>query len=570
MLLFERLRYKNLLSTGNYWSEIELNAHQTTLIVGTNGSGKSTILDALCFVMFGQPFRKINKPNLVNSINNKDCLVECEFTIDGSRYKVRRGIKPNIFEIFKDGDLVNQNAESRDYQEYLEKYILKFNFKSFTQIVILGSASFTPFMQLSAQDRRAVIEDLLDIQIFSTMNQVVKERLSGNKEEISRTKLSLENGKEKVVMHTSYLAAMMTNHDEQIQQYQQEYTKNTEEIKKLEASIHHTNTIIDTLTPATTEKPLIDKRIKELHHLESQLDNTIAKDAKHIQFLQKHDSCPMCSQSLEETFKQQQQTELTSKIQTCQEAMNSLKTKLSLQIEKLSAVSNVVFMIHEHHNKSFGWNTSMTEILRFNSELQKKIQVLQRATPLTGKEQEKLQALQHEVASLKLQWESLVEEKSYYDAAAILLKDTGIKTKIIKQYLPIINTLVNKYLAAMDFFVNFTINEAFEETIRSRHRDTFSYASFSEGEKQRIDMALLLTWRAIAKLKNSANTNLLILDEIFDSSLDGAGVDELSKIINNLESTNVFIISHRVDILSDKYKHIIHLKKVSGFSHATT
>jgi len=569
MLFFERLRYKNLLSTGNYWTEIELNAHQTTLIVGTNGSGKSTILDALCFIMFGVPFRKINKPNLVNSINNKDCLVECEFAIDGARYKVRRGIKPNIFEIFKDGTLVNQNAESRDYQEYLEKYILKFNYKSFTQIVILGSASFTPFMQLSAQDRRAVIEDLLDIQIFSTMNQVVKERLSGNKEEIGRTKLSLENGKEKVLMQWSYLTAMMTNHEEQIQQYQQEQTKNIGAIANLELLITQTNTIIDTLTPQTKEKTNVEKRLKELHHIESQVENTVAKHEKHIQFLQKNDSCPMCSQPLEDTFKQQQQTELTGKIQACHTAMDSLKTKLSIEIEKLSAVSNVVSMIHEHNNKSFGWNTSITEILRFNNELNKKIKALQDTTPLTGKEQDKLQGLQQEVLTLKSQWETLVEEKSYYDAASILLKDTGIKTKIIRQYLPIINTLVNKYLAAMDFFVNFTINESFEETIKSRHRDTFSYASFSEGEKQRIDMALLLTWRAIAKLKNSANTNLLILDEIFDSSLDGAGVDELSKIINNLESTNVFIISHRVDILTDKYKHIIHLKKVSGFSHAT-
>jgi ABC-type glutathione transport system ATPase component len=276
----------------------------------------------------------------------------------------------------------------------------------------------------------------------------------------------------------------------------------------------------------------------------------------------------MCQQSLEDDFKQQQHTELSQKIDTCQTAMENLKGKLTLHIHKLSEVSNVLFSIQEHNNRIFGWNTSITEILRFNEELNQKIALLQTATPLTGKEQEKLLTLQQEVKTLESQWETLVEQKSYYEAAAVLLKDTGIKTKIIKQYLPIINTLVNKYLASMDFFVNFTINEAFEETIKSRHRDAFSYASFSEGEKQRIDMALLLTWRAIAKLKNSANTNLLILDEIFDSSLDAIGVDELSKIINNLESTNVFIISHRVDILSDKYKHIIHFKKLNGFSHA--
>lgn len=570
MLKYHVIRWKNLLSTGNYWTEVQLDANQNTLIVGVNGSGKSTLLDALCFVNFGVPFRKINKPNLVNSINNRDCLVECEFSIDGARYKVRRGIKPAIFEIFKDGTLVNQNAESRDYQEYLEKYILKFNYKSFTQIVILGSASFTPFMQLSAQDRRAVIEDLLDIQIFSTMNQVVKERLSGNKEEIGRTKLTLENGKEKVTMQEAYLAAMMVNHEEQIQQYQQEYTKNLNAVANLKAAIVQTNATIEVLKPQTKNKASIEKKLKELHSLEAQMENTVSKHHKHIQFLQKNDSCPMCSQSLQETFKAQQHTELTQKIDTCQQAMESLKAKLTLQIEKLSEVSNVLFSIQEQNNKVFGWNTSMTEILRFNQELNQKILTLQDATPLSGKEQEKLVALQQEVKASEAQWETLVEQKSYYEAAAVLLKDTGIKTKIIRQYLPIINTLVNKYLAAMDFFVNFTINEAFEETIKSRHRDTFSYDSFSEGEKQRIDMALLLTWRAIAKLKNSANTNLLILDEIFDSSLDGTGVDELSKIINNLESTNVFIISHRVDILSDKYKHIIHFKKVSGFSHATS
>ena len=324
-----------------------------------------------------------------------------------------------------------------------------------------------------------------------------------------------------------------------------------------------------TLVPQTTGKSSIEKRIKEIHHIESQMENTVSKHQKHIQFLHKNDSCPMCSQSLDDAFKTQQHTELTGKIQTCETAMESLKAKLSIQVEKLSAVSNVLFTIQEQNNKVFGWNTSMQEILRFNAELNRKIKSLQDATPLSGKEQEKLIGLQQEVTELETQWESLSEQKSYLDATTVLLKDTGIKTKIIRQYLPIINTLVNKYLAAMDFFVNFTINESFEETIKSRHRDTFTYDSFSEGEKQRIDMALLLTWRAIAKLKNSANTNLLILDEIFDSSLDVGGVDELSKIIGNLEHTNVFIISHRVDILSDKYKHIIHFKKVSGFSHAS-
>lgn len=567
MLKFKVIRWKNLLSYGNYMTEVVLDAHQNTLIVGVNGSGKSTVLDALCFGMFGTPFRRINKPNLINSINGKDCLVECEFAIDGSEYKVRRGIKPAVFEIFKDGSLVNQNAETRDYQEYLEKYILKFNYKSFTQIVILGSASFTPFMQLSAQDRRAVIEDLLDIQIFSTMNQVVKEWLSGNKEQTSQTKLVLESSKEKVLMQESYLNAMMINHEEQSQQHQQEYAKNLSAIANLESAIANTNQTIQTLTPQAKDKTPIEKKLKELHHLESQMENTVSKHEKHIQFLQKNDSCPMCRQSLVESFKAQQNTELTNKIELCHAAMESLRGKLTLQIEKLSNVSNVLFSIQEHNNKIFGWNTSISEILRFNTELNKKIKSLQDATPLSGKEQEKLVELQQEVCDMELQWEVLVEQKSYYEAAAVLLKDTGIKTKIIRQYLPIINTLINKYLATMDFFVNFTINESFEETIKSRHRDTFSYDSFSEGEKQRIDMALLLTWRAIAKLKNSANTNLLILDEIFDSSLDAIGVDELSKIIGNLESTNVFIISHRVDILSDKYKNIIHFKKVSGFSH---
>ena len=565
MILFKRLRWKNLLSTGNHFTEILLNGNANTLIVGTNGSGKSTMLDALCFGLFGKPFRNINKPNLLNSINGRDCIVEVEFSIGNKEYKIVRGIKPNVFEIYQDAVLLNQDAAVRDYQDYLERFILKLNYKSFTQIVILGSASFTPFMQLSASDRRAIIEDLLDIQIFSTMNSLVKERLSNNKDLIVAKKSEISLLQQKYELKKEHQDKLNEDKEAKVKEYEKEILLHRETIRSLCGEIDDLEQSKKTLTEICAKIPENEKKIAAFRKIESQIESKISKVGNDRSFYEHNADCPTCRQAITLEFKEGQLTELGTKEQELSEGLTELQTKITEQEnivldlrEKEKELSNVRVQIATTNTGVKGLNDTIKKIEKEIKELK---------TPkVNDTDLNELQTIQTQIEEAQEELKELLNDKTYLDVASSLLKDTGIKTNIIKQYLPVINKLVNKYLTSMDFFVNFNLDESFKETIKSRHRDDFSYHNFSEGEKQRIDMGLMLTWRAVAKLKNSTNTNLLILDEVFDSSLDTSGTEDLMKILHTLDGVNLFVISHKGDILQDKFINTIKFEKVRNFS----
>ncbi len=564
MIFFRNVKWKNLLSTGNYFTEIKLDNASNTLIVGNNGSGKSTMLDALCFALFGKAFRNINKPNLVNSINNKDTVVEVEFDTNGKSYKIVRGIKPNIFEIYQDSVLLNQDASVRDYQDYLEKFILKLNYKSFTQIVILGSASFTPFMQLSAADRRAIIEDLLDIQIFSSMNTVVKDKLSNNKDLISNTKHNIDVNQKIYEVKKQHDDEMKEDRTIRIKEYDAEISNNSQILQTLHAEIADLSEKVSGLIDSTVSQTEIESKIKKYTKLESQIESNVSKFLSNIDFFKSNGSCPTCRQEIALEFKESEIGSLNVKVADCQTGLSDLRNKMETEQGRLNVIKEVQKEIQKLQVEMATKNTTIKEVQKYIKRLQNEIKELQNTQDT--QDSTELKQLEDNLKSLTEELKRLLDEKSYYEVASTLLKDSGIKTKIIKQYLPIINKLVNKYLASLDFFVNFTLDESFKEVIKSRHRDEFSYHNFSEGEKQRIDMALMLTWRAIAKLKNSANTNLLILDEVFDSSLDTSGTEELMKILHMLEDVNLFVISHKGDILHDKFINVIKFDKVKNFS----
>jgi len=567
MIKFQTIRWKNLLSTGNSFTEIKLDKSTNTLIVGSNGAGKSTILDALCFGLFGKPFRKINKPNLVNSINNSNTVVEVEFAIGKKQYKIIRGIKPNVFEILCNGTLVNQDAKSKDYQDFLEKTILKFNYKSFTQIVILGSASFVPFMQLSPADRRTIIEELLDIQIFTSMNGLIKERMAGIKEESSKNKYAMELASEKIKMQKQNIDEHKKNNEDEIEKKKSEIATNEEYIVKINRDIVLIQKHIDMLTKKIQDKSSIDSKSKKLVQLEAKLETNIKKVEKDIAFYHDNDNCPTCKQTIDRDFKQVQIDVSEAKVSTQKKALQELNTEYEKMQSRLNQIVEVSKHITEHNNEIVKHNSTLTSINTYVAKLNKEIVELSNKKQNLTEENHKLKELKTELASYVKIQEELSIEKHYHEYAASLLKDNGIKTRIIKQYLPIINKLVNKYLKAMDFFVNFNLNENFEETIKSRYRDEFSYSNFSEGEKMRIDLALLFTWRQVAKMKNSTNTNLLILDEVFDSSLDTVGTDEFLKLIHEMGTdTNIFVISHKGDQLFEKFRSIIKFRKVNNFS----
>ncbi len=566
MIIFRYVRWKNLLSTGNYFTEIKLDNNQNTLVVGENGSGKSTMLDALCYGLFGKAFRNVNKPNLLNSINGKDCVVEVEFDANNKSYKIIRGIKPNKFEIYCDGDLLNQDAAVRDYQEYLEKFILKLNYKSFTQIVILGSASFVPFMQLSAADRRAIIEDLLDIQIFSTMNGLLKDRLTNNKDLMVQKKSDMELAQQRHDIQEKHIKSLKENNENKVTEYVGEIQLNKDTIQTLHDEIANLSSQVETHQNVVAEKTVVESKVKQLTKLESQIESNISKFRKDISFFTHNDNCPTCRQAIALGFKETELTNLTDKVEKCEHGLTELEQKLLDEQNKLNSIAEIQKKIQAIQIDIATKNTTITETNKYISKLEKEIESLKQSKVTTEKEEQDLKELKGSLSQLQAELKELIQEKTYYEVASGLLKDTGIKTKIIKQYLPIINKLVNKYLASLDFFVNFNLDESFKETIKSRHRDDFTYNNFSEGEKQRIDMALMLTWRAVAKLKNSSNTNLLILDEVFDSSLDTNGTEELMKILHMLEGVNLFVISHKGDILQDKFANVIRFEKVKNFS----
>ena len=567
MITFLSIRWRNLLSTGNAFTEIRLDKSPNTLIIGNNGAGKSTLLDALCFGLFGKPFRKINKPNLLNSINNQNAIVEVEFIIGKKGYKVIRGIKPNTFEIFCDGILVNQDAKAKDYQEHLEKFILKLNYKSFTQVVILGSASFVPFMQLSPSDRRGIIEDLLDIQIFSSMNGVVKNKLSEIKDEASKVKYAISLTEEKITLQNQNIEENKKHNEAEIQKKRDEIAESQKQFVQLQKDIKLIEKHIDVLQSKIADSDSLEKKNKKLFQLEAKVESNIKKVKKDIEFYEQNDNCPTCRQSIDGGFKELQVNERKDKINTQQKGLEEITAEIDKLNNRLIVISGVVRHINAHQNEIVKHTSTMDAITKYLVKLQSEINDLTTRKDNMAEVNAKLLTLKSELFDHNQIAEKLSVDKHYYDYAATLLKDTGIKTRIIKQYLPIMNKLINKYLTAMDFFVNFNIDENFEETIKSRHRDEFSYANFSEGEKMRIDLALLLTWRQIAKLKNSTNTNLLILDEVFDSSLDLTGTEEFMKLINEIGAdTNVFVISHKGDQLFDKFRSVIKFEKYNNFS----
>ncbi len=567
MVVFKKVRWKNFLSTGNAFTEIDLTRSTNTLIVGHNGAGKSTILDALTFGLFGKPYRKINKPQLINSINDGKAVVEVEFSIGKKEYKIVRGIKPNVFEIHCNGKLINQDAKATDYQEHLEKFILKLNYKSFTQVVILGSASFIPFMQLSAADRRTIIEELLDIGIFSSMNTIMKSSITGIKDDQRDCEYKINLLNEKIELQKQNIEEHMKNHLVEVDKKTKEISDNDAHLTKITKDIGLIQLHVDQLTKKIEDKNQVANRNTKILTLQSKLEDNLKKINKEIAFYRSNGECPTCQQTITDDTKHKHITEKQNKIVEVNEAITKLNGELQKVYGRLDEIDAIQKHISEHNSEIVKLNTQVTSINKYNTKVLQEIEELRTRSNLTENDNEKLKDLNRDLDAAKKVAEDLSIQKQYYDYAATLLKDSGIKTKIIKQYLPIMNKLINKYLTAMDFFVNFNLNENFEETIKSRHRDEFSYASFSEGEKMRIDLALLFTWRQVAKMKNSTNTNLLVLDEVFDSSLDGVGMEEFMKLLNSLDkNTNVFVISHKGDQLFDKFRSVIRFEKKGNFS----
>jgi DNA repair exonuclease SbcCD ATPase subunit len=565
VIFFSKVRYKNFLSTGNVFTEIDLGEHATTLIIGENGAGKSTFLDAITFALFGKPFRNINKPQLVNSINEKDCVVEIEFKIGKINYKVVRGIKPNTFEIYVNGDLLNQDAKAKDYQDYLEKVILKMNYKSFTQIVILGSTNFTPFMQLSAADRRTVIEDLLDIQIFSSMNVIVKNKLHGLKDEAAQLKIQIDNTKDKIELHKKHLDELKKNTKEIVDAKKKEFEENSTTLKNLAVELTEKETQIETIVSSISDEETSTKKFNKLNQLEAKIEGNIQKLEKDIEFYSVNSTCPTCDQAINN--KEEKVHTCNSKISELTDGLTKLKEESDAVLQRINTIKATQKELKALEQDLVRITTHRKQVRSYIAKLQEEIDVIESKPAMSDEFKAQSKQLLNALQAYNDKRKEVSEQTQNYDIVAQLLKDGGIKSKIIKQYVPIINKLVNKYLAAMDFFVNFNIDEEFKETIKSRHRDDFSYENFSEGEKKRIDLALLFTWRSVAKLKNSVNTNLLIFDEVFDGSLDINGTEEFMKLINMMnEGTNVFVITHKSDQMVDKFKHTIRFGKVKNFS----
>ena len=570
MIIFEKIRWKNLLSYGNVWTEVQLQRSPNTLIVGENGSGKSTILDALCYVLFSRPFRRVTKKQLVNSVNTKGTSIEVEFSVGKNKYKVHRSIKTwgsQPFEIYVNGQMINQTGDSKDYQEHLETNILKLNFKSFTQIVILGSSSFIPFMQLSGPQRREIIEDLLDIKIFSSMNVILKDKVSDNKNRITELKYHIDLIKDKIQVQRQFIDEIKQTNNEKIE-------KNQQEIEKTQATILRSRQKTDTLEQQVRElqekikdKNQLQNKLGSITAMEESMENKIKQLKKDIQFYDNHDECPTCNQSITSETKTKNVGEKESKIKQVKEGLEDLGKKYQEVNEKVAHALNISDLVSSKQSEHSKESANITALNSYITKLNEENMSLGSDRKDVGKENKKLSTLTRQLTDGKHKQEELTHEKTLYEVAGVLLKDQGIKTKIIKQYVPIINKLVNKYLAAMDFFVNFELDENFSENIKSRHRDEFTYDSFSEGEKMRIDLALLFTWRAIARMKNSTNTNLLILDEVFDASLDNNGCDEFLKLIHQLGGEqNVFVISHKGDLLQDKFFSTIRFEKHKNFS----
>jgi len=566
MIIFERVRWKNFLSTGNTFTEVDLIASKTNLIIGTNGAGKSTILDALTFALFGKPFRKINKPMLVNSINEKDCVVEIEFKIGPNQFKVIRGIKPNKFEIFQNGEMLDQSSNAADYQKQLEQNILKMNYKSFTQIVVLGSSTFVPFMRLPLAQRREIIEDILDIQIFSVMNVALKDKLKVSTEELREVDYQTDLAEQKINMQQQFIDQLSLKNNETIDVKRTNIETLLKEEEECYSFVTKLNEESQSYCKELQDLSGVSKKLKTLNNLKGKLQGKIQTYKKQHEFFVENDTCPTCSQPITEEIKKNQSGEIVGSTKELVLAVEELRCNIEDEEEREKQYVEKSNKLNKIQTQIAGHNSTIARIQKNVKQLLADVETLQNSKTNDHEEQEKLKYLVEEHDRLKKQVSDIKKERDTLLAASQLLKDNGIKTRIIKRYLPVMNKLINQYLQNMDFYINFALNENFEETIKSRFRDIFSYESFSEGEKARIDIALLLTWRAVAKLKNSVDTNILILDEIFDGSLDQNGTGELGWILRNFDdNTNVFVISHK-ESLEGKFDRTITAVKEKNYS----
>ena len=566
MILFEKIRWKNFLSTGNQFSEIDFQKNSTTLIVGSNGAGKSTVLDALTFALFGKPFRKINKPQLPNSTNERDCRVEVEFSINNTNWKVCRGIKPNVFEIHRGDKLLDQSAAANDQQKWLEQNVLKMNYKSFTQIVILGSSTFVPFMQLTASNRREVIEDLLDIKIFSSMNTIIKDKIRQTKDSIRVLDLKKDNLNEKLEMQKNFIEQLENTGKEKIEDNKK---KVTQLLKEADAYVKETSALEESVFGYIKEQEYVTgatEKLRKLGNLKGKISQKVSTITKEHKFFTENTVCPTCTQSINEDFRINKINDAQTKAKELQSGYKELEEAIKGEEERerqFTALSKEITKLNNDISKN---NTRITGCQRQVRDLESEIQRIADQLANRNIEHDKLETFKEDLQKTYDELVTYKDQINYYDFTYGLLKDGGVKTKIIKKYLPLINQQVNRYLQMMDFYINFTLDEEFNETIQSPIHEDFSYASFSEGEKQRIDLALLFTWREVARFKNSVSTNLMILDEVFDSSLDGQGTEEFLKIIRYvIKDANIFVISHKTG-MEDKFENVLRFEKVKGFS----
>jgi DNA repair exonuclease SbcCD ATPase subunit len=565
MIVFKKIRWKNFLSTGNIFTEVELNKSATTLIVGENGAGKSTLLDALSFVLFNKPFRKINKPLLLNSITKKDLVVEIEFTIGQNNYKIIRGVKPNIFEVYQNGALLNQSADSKDYQDILEKHILKINFKSFCQVVVLGSASFVPFMSLPTGQRREIIEDLLDLQIFTSMNNILKQRITSNAEDLIKQEANKTIVEEKIKLVKKHLIEMQSNNEKIISEKNERIDQTNAQVNELNSEYWDVKNKRQDLEEKLVDEKELATSMKKLTALKHKFEAHLSSQKDQIKFFTDHDNCPTCKQSIDESFKCDMVENNQQKVKELEENLELVAKNYVETNDKINELMNIQSEVNSLKMDEHKLATKISSLIEYRTQLENEINNIQKT--VTEDNSDQLNILINELKEADDLLNELHDLKQTYQAVSVLLKDGGIKAKIIKQYIPIINKLINKYLSSMDFFVQFELNEEFNETIKSRFRDEFSYASFSEGEKMRINLAILFTWRAVAKLRNSISTNILIMDEVMDSSLDANGTEEFMKVLTQLAvDTNTFIISHKTDQLYDKFTTVIKFEKHKNFS----
>ena len=565
MIQFKLVRYKNMLSTGNAWTEVVLDSHKSTLIVGDNGAGKSTMLDAICFAIYGKPFRKINKPQLVNSINGKGLEVEVLFHIGADKFMIKRGIKPALFEIWKNDKLLNQDAAARDYQSYLEENVLKMNFKSFGQVVVLGSSTFVPFMQLPAATRREVIEDLLDIQIFTTMNSLLKEQVHSNKEEVAELKHTIDLVKNRLQSAKDHNEEVRRLKETEVSKIKERAKQQLELIDTETQSVESVEVKIDELVSAIADKSSNKSKLSEIQEVDRKLETKFKQLTKDTNFYEGHDNCPTCRQGIEHDFKERTIHDNRSKIEQITDGRAELAVKAKVVEDRLQIISDIEDEISKTHLDASTHRANIKMAKGILTTIKKELEGAQKEVETIGVS--KIKELEDEYKSYTIKQERLINDKEVLSVVSAMLKDGGIKTRIIKQYVPVMNKLINKYLAAMDFFVDFQLDESFNETIKSRFRDVFSYASFSEGEKLRITLSIMLAWRSVAKLRNSVSTNLLLLDETLDGALDGVGIEHLIETLHSLNADdNVFVISHRGDQFVEKFAGHIKFTKVKNFS----